>query len=208
MPDNSTPTPPSDEQLAARAQQGCAKSFEELVRRYQVPLVHFLRQRGPDDEAEDVAQEAFIRAYENLARYRPRWRFSTWLFTIARRLSVNRRRRSRARRRTRRRWNRSRPPRRTRPTRRPRAKVAADCGTRPRTCSAKSRSRPCGCITSRRCRSEQIARVLGRFTPAVKTMLHRARKKLLARLEGSCLHEPDGGDAGREPSRRCPRPRS
>ena len=65
------------------------------MRRYQVPLVHFLRRRGPDDEAEDVAQEAFIRAYENLARYRPRWRFSTWLFTIARRLSVSRRRRAR-----------------------------------------------------------------------------------------------------------------
>ena len=79
MPESSTPTLPSDEELVARAQQGCAESFEELVRRYQVPLVHFLRRRGDADEAEDVAQEAFLRAYENLARYRPRWRFSTWL---------------------------------------------------------------------------------------------------------------------------------
>jgi len=79
----------TDEQLARRAQQGCRASFEELVRRFQVPLVHFLRCRNTLEDAEDLAQEAFLRAYQRLDRYCDQWRFATWLFTIARRLSMN-----------------------------------------------------------------------------------------------------------------------
>jgi len=78
-----------DEELALRAQAGCAPSFEELVRRYQAPTLHFLRRLGAGDEAEDLLQETFIRAYRNLGQYRPRWRFVTWLFTIARRVRIN-----------------------------------------------------------------------------------------------------------------------
>jgi RNA polymerase sigma-70 factor, ECF subfamily len=200
MPDNPTSTPPSDEVLVARAQRGCAKSFEELVRRYQVPLVHFLRQRGKADEAEDVAQEAFLRAYENLARYRPRWRFSTWLFTIARRLSANRRRRAR-----------------------PTADAAAlesvaDTAPDPAHAAAENEGRRLLWDVAADVLGEeqvtalwlyyveempvqQIARVLGRFTPAVKTMLHRARKKLLPRLEALA---PGGDEASEGPSRRYP----
>ena len=80
---------PSNEELAARAQQGCLPSFEELLRRFQVPLLHFLRRVGPEFDAEDVLQETFLRAYSRLEQYRPQWRFSTWLFTIARRTSIN-----------------------------------------------------------------------------------------------------------------------
>jgi len=80
---------PSDEHLARRAQQGCTESFEELVRRYQVRLLHFLRHRGARADAEDLLQETFVRAFTHLGRYRHRWRFGTWLFTIARRLSIN-----------------------------------------------------------------------------------------------------------------------
>lgn len=76
-----------------RAQAGCAPSFEELVRRYQAPTLHFLRRLGAGDEAEDLLQETFVRAYRNLDRYRPRWRFVTWLFTIARRVRINQQRR-------------------------------------------------------------------------------------------------------------------
>ena len=72
-----------------RAQQGCLASFEELLRRFQVPLLHFLRRVGPEYDAEDVLQETFLRAYSRLNHFRPQWRFSTWLFTIARRTSVN-----------------------------------------------------------------------------------------------------------------------
>jgi RNA polymerase sigma-70 factor (ECF subfamily) len=88
-------TPTSDEELACRAQQGCARSFEQLLRRFQAPVLHFLRHRGSRADAEDLAQETFLRAYENLHRYRRRWPFSAWLFTIARRTSINHHRRAR-----------------------------------------------------------------------------------------------------------------
>jgi RNA polymerase sigma-70 factor (ECF subfamily) len=88
--------PSDDEELARRAQQGCLASFEELVRRFQVPLLQFLRQRaGTLADAEDLTQETFVRAYQKLHFYQARLPFSTWLFTIAHRLSVNQRRRRR-----------------------------------------------------------------------------------------------------------------
>jgi len=93
-------TIPSDEELACRAQQGCAASFEELVRRFQVPLLLFLRKRtspagSGHADAEDLLQDTFVRAYENLDKYRSSWRFGTWVYTIARRLSINHYRRRR-----------------------------------------------------------------------------------------------------------------
>ena len=57
--------------------------------RYEGRLLRFLRQRGASADAEDLAQDTFVRVYVNLHCYQPRWRFSTWLFTIARRLSIN-----------------------------------------------------------------------------------------------------------------------
>jgi RNA polymerase sigma-70 factor, ECF subfamily len=85
----------SDEELACRARYGCVESFERLLRKFQVPVLQFLRRQGPSADADDVAQETFLRAYENLHRYDRRWRFSAWLFTIARRTSINYRRRTR-----------------------------------------------------------------------------------------------------------------
>ena len=95
MSHNSAEMPTSDEQLACRARQGCATSFDLLLRRFQTPLLHFLRRQGFAADAEDLTQEAFLRAYGNLHRYDCRWPFSTWLFTIARRTSLNHRRRLR-----------------------------------------------------------------------------------------------------------------
>jgi RNA polymerase sigma-70 factor (ECF subfamily) len=86
---------PTDEELARRARDGCAASFEQLVRRFQVPLLHFLRRQGAAADAEDLLQETFLRAYANLHRYRAGWRLATWLFTIARRVAINHHRRSR-----------------------------------------------------------------------------------------------------------------
>lgn len=96
MQPNNAAVAESDEQLACRAQQGCTDSFEELVRRFQVPLLQFLQQRTSPADAEDLLQDTFIRAYQNLDRYRPTWRLATWLYTIARRLSINHYRRRRA----------------------------------------------------------------------------------------------------------------
>jgi RNA polymerase sigma-70 factor, ECF subfamily len=87
--------PDSDEYLACQAQQGCMASFEELLRRFQTPVLQFLRHRGLAAEAEDVTQETFLRVYENLHRYDRQWPFSAWLFTIARRTGMNYRRRER-----------------------------------------------------------------------------------------------------------------
>lgn len=91
-----------DALLARRAAGGCVVSFSELARRYQVPVVHYVRNLagGRHADAEDVAQEAFLLAWRRIADYDPRFAFSTWLFTIARRTWLNqvraaRRRRSR-----------------------------------------------------------------------------------------------------------------
>ena len=80
--------------LVELAKSGCTESFAELVRKYQVPLIHFLCQRAVTyQDAEDLAQEVFWRVYDQLARYRPDYTFKTWVFTIAHRLLINHRRR-------------------------------------------------------------------------------------------------------------------
>jgi RNA polymerase sigma-70 factor (ECF subfamily) len=61
----------------------------------EVPLLQFLRRLGRDCDAEDVLQETFMRAHSRLDQYQPSWKFSTWLFTIARRTSINYHRRPR-----------------------------------------------------------------------------------------------------------------
>lgn len=80
--------PSTPEELAARARAGSADAFAGLVERFQGPLHQFLclRLRSAAD-AESVAQEAFVRAWQKIDRYDDRWRFSTWLFTIASRMA-------------------------------------------------------------------------------------------------------------------------
>ncbi len=87
----------SAEELARRSQQGCRESFAELVERYGIRLFKFLRYKTNNlQDAEDLVQEAFIRAYQNIHKYRSSWKFSTWLFTIAKRLAYSHFRRSRS----------------------------------------------------------------------------------------------------------------
>src|SRR4051794_35378927 len=98
----------SPEAAAERSAQACADCararccdacFESLVRRFQVPLLHYLlRRTASRADAEDLVQESFLAAYKNLASYDSRWRFSTWLFTIANRLATSAARKGRARR--------------------------------------------------------------------------------------------------------------
>jgi RNA polymerase sigma-70 factor, ECF subfamily len=84
----------TSEELAWQAGRGCQASFAELVRRFAPKLQAFLRHRiGDRHEAEDIVQDTFLRAYENLERYDSSWRFSTWLFTIASRAAVSHHRR-------------------------------------------------------------------------------------------------------------------
>lgn len=71
-----------------------AAAFEKLVSRYQARLIavldHLVRSR---DQAEDLAQEVFMRVYRARKSYTPGAKFSTWLFTIANNVASNARRR-------------------------------------------------------------------------------------------------------------------
>jgi RNA polymerase sigma-70 factor (ECF subfamily) len=73
-----------DRDLAARSRWGSEEAFAEIVRRYAASLVTLARRvvRDPD-EAEDVAQEALVKAYEALDRYDPAYPLRVWLFRIA-----------------------------------------------------------------------------------------------------------------------------
>jgi RNA polymerase sigma-70 factor, ECF subfamily len=65
-------------------------AFGDLVDHYQHRLVGILHHLvGRADEAEDLAQEVFLRVYRTRKRYHPRAKFSTWLFTIANNLALN-----------------------------------------------------------------------------------------------------------------------
>jgi RNA polymerase sigma-70 factor (ECF subfamily) len=67
-----------------------AQAFSELVDHYQHRLVGILHHMlGTADEAEDLAQEVFLRVYRTRKRYHPQAKFSTWLFTIANNLALN-----------------------------------------------------------------------------------------------------------------------
>lgn len=93
----SEPAAPTIEALALRAQHGEAECFDEIARRIQPRLRSFLLTRvGPgdgsgtkDDVVDDLVQETFVKALTNLPRYDSRYRFSTWLFTIASNLAVS-----------------------------------------------------------------------------------------------------------------------
>jgi len=77
--------PPADDRdLVARAQAGDTRAFEELVRRHQRWVFSLaLRMVGNGAEAEDLAQEVFLKAYRGLGGFRGAARFSTWLHSIA-----------------------------------------------------------------------------------------------------------------------------
>jgi RNA polymerase sigma-70 factor, ECF subfamily len=79
-----------EEKLISRACRGDRAAAEMLIRGHQASLYgYMLRMTGHPDVAEDVVQEAFVRVLSNLDRFDPRFRFSTWVFTIAKRLWVN-----------------------------------------------------------------------------------------------------------------------
>jgi RNA polymerase sigma-70 factor, ECF subfamily len=76
--------------LIERAAAGDRAASETFIRAHQASLyAYLLRMTGRPEVAEDVAQEAFVRVLTNLDRFDPRFRFSTWLFTIAKRLYLN-----------------------------------------------------------------------------------------------------------------------
>jgi RNA polymerase sigma-70 factor, ECF subfamily len=77
-------SPTDDQQDVARVLAGDTSAFEGIVRRWQSPLINlayrFCRDRG---RSEEMAQEAFLRAFRNLKSWRQESVFSTWLFSLA-----------------------------------------------------------------------------------------------------------------------------
>lgn len=99
-------TPGNEASLVARARDGDHQAFELLVRRYKDRVLNLARRIVCDaDAAQDVAQEAFIKAYQALGRLRGEAHFASWLYRIA----VNQAREHlRAERRRKARWERQR----------------------------------------------------------------------------------------------------
>ena len=80
----------SDVQLMLDVKAGDEQSFALLLHRYRTPLVNFLyRMVRNREQAEDLAQEVFIRVYRARADYVPSAKFTTWLFRIATNLALN-----------------------------------------------------------------------------------------------------------------------
>ncbi len=80
----------TDVQLMLDVKAGDEQSFALLLHRYRSPLVNFLyRMVRNREQAEDLAQEVFIRVYRARADYVPSAKFTTWLFRIATNLALN-----------------------------------------------------------------------------------------------------------------------
>ncbi|MAT92449.1 MAG: RNA polymerase sigma factor RpoE [Halioglobus sp.] len=74
----------TDQQLVARVQRGDARAFDMLVLKYQHKIFGLISRYVRDaDEVQDVAQEAFIKAYRALPKFRGDSAFYTWLYRIA-----------------------------------------------------------------------------------------------------------------------------
>ena len=80
-----------DSEIIRLIQSGDDSAFDELMGRYKRPVVNFIfRMLGNADDADDVAQEVFVRVYQKLDTYRPATKFSTWLFALARNAAIDR----------------------------------------------------------------------------------------------------------------------
>ena len=82
----------SDSYLVERALDGDIAGFEKLVTRYQNKIMGYVGRmtNGDREEAEDITQEAFIKAYRSLNSFRGQASFSTWLYKIATNLCIDR----------------------------------------------------------------------------------------------------------------------
>lgn len=81
----------TDEELVRAILEGDEDSFRELVGRYQSRVVNYLnRMLRNQEEAQELAQEVFVRVYRALDRFDPKYRFSTWLFRVAQNAAIDR----------------------------------------------------------------------------------------------------------------------
>ncbi|HEY9449264.1 MAG TPA: sigma-70 family RNA polymerase sigma factor [Gemmatimonadaceae bacterium] len=79
-----------DADVAALARVGREAAFRELVKRYERPVFSLIYRMVRDRElAEDLAQETFVKVLNHIDRYRPEFKFSSWLFKIANNLTID-----------------------------------------------------------------------------------------------------------------------
>jgi RNA polymerase sigma-70 factor (ECF subfamily) len=80
----------TDDQVVAAVLSGRSRDFEILVERYSGKIIHFIaRMTADNDEAQSIAQDVFLKIYQNLAYYRPQNNFSAFIFKIARNMTLN-----------------------------------------------------------------------------------------------------------------------
>jgi RNA polymerase sigma-70 factor, ECF subfamily len=85
-----TDTDRTDQELVRLCLKGQERAAHELVSRYQRPVFSFIYRMVRDRElAEDLAQDTFIRAFDNLGKYDPAYKFSSWLFKVGHNLTVD-----------------------------------------------------------------------------------------------------------------------
>jgi RNA polymerase sigma-70 factor, ECF subfamily len=80
----------TDQDLVLAARSGKEKAYRELIDRYQRPVFSLVYRMVRDRElAEDLAQETFVKVFNNLDRFDPKYKFSSWIFKIANNLTID-----------------------------------------------------------------------------------------------------------------------
>jgi RNA polymerase sigma-70 factor (ECF subfamily) len=80
----------TDQVVIEHARRGQDAAFRELLRRYQRPVFSLIYRMVRDRElAEDLAQETFVKVLNALDRYRPEYKFSSWIFKIANNAAID-----------------------------------------------------------------------------------------------------------------------
>lgn len=79
-----------DADVVVLAQRGRETAFRELIRRYERPVFSLIYRMVRDSTvAEDLAQDSFIKVLNHLDKYRPEFKFSSWLFKIANNVAID-----------------------------------------------------------------------------------------------------------------------
>lgn len=79
----------SDQSLAIRLKQGDLKALSTLIDRYQEPLLRYVRYLGATLQDDDIVQETFIKAYQNINGYDDSRKWSSWLYRIAHNTAIS-----------------------------------------------------------------------------------------------------------------------
>ncbi len=90
MPEDLDNQAAADSACMVRLAQGDDLALNELMNRWRSPLIAFFyRSLGSREDAEDLAQQVFVRIYRHRKKFRPKKKFSTWMFAIANNLLRN-----------------------------------------------------------------------------------------------------------------------